>query len=54
MENGEGLFSIGNHGINFTQAYLYLQMSSHSNYPSRDVYFDNILVQRVSSSTQLS
>jgi hypothetical protein len=27
-----------------SRAYLYLQMSSHSNYPAREVYFDNIQV----------
>ncbi len=48
LENGKELFSTENHGINFTQAYLYLQMSSHSNYPSREVYFDNIVVQSAS------
>ncbi|MFC1978073.1 hypothetical protein ACFLWS_07430 [Chloroflexota bacterium] len=45
LEKGEELFSTGNHGLNFSQAYLYLQMSSHSNYPSREVYFDNIVVK---------
>jgi hypothetical protein len=45
MENGKELFSTHEHGINFTQAYLYLQMSSHSNYPAREIYFDNIRVK---------
>ena len=45
MENGEELFSTNDHGQDFTQAYLYLQMSSHSNYPSRELYFDNIVVK---------
>ncbi len=29
----------------FDAAYLYLQMSSHSNYPARSIYFENIRVQ---------
>lgn len=47
LENGEELFAIENHRLSFTKAYLYLQMSSHSNYPSREIYFDNIVVQSV-------
>lgn len=43
-ENGKELFSTQDHGIDFTQAYLYLQMSSHSNYPAKEIYFDNITV----------
>ena len=52
MENGEELFSTDDHGQDFTQAHLYFQVSSHSNYPSREVYFDNIMVQSVSSSIE--
>jgi len=29
--------------LEFTTAYLYLQMSSGTNYPPREVYFDNVL-----------
>ena len=32
------------HGLGFTKAYLYLQMSSHSNYRARTVYFDSVRV----------
>ena len=45
VENGEEVFYTEEHGLGFTQAYLYLQMSSHSNYPTREIYFDNIMVQ---------
>jgi hypothetical protein len=31
--------------IRFDAAYLYLQMSSHSNYPARSIYFERIHVQ---------
>lgn len=48
IENGQELFAAENHGLNFTKGYLYLQMSSHSNYPSREIYFDNIVVQNTS------
>ncbi len=47
-ENGDEIFSSGDAGINFTQAYLYLQVSSHSNYPTREVYFDNVMVKELS------
>lgn len=30
----------------FPQAYLYLQMSSHSNYPAREVFFDHVQVRK--------
>jgi len=43
-ENGTQLGSIENHGLNFDGGYLYLEMSSHSNYPARTIYFDNIVV----------
>jgi hypothetical protein len=32
------------HSVDFASGYLYLQMSSGTNYPSREVYFDNIIV----------
>ena len=35
--------------IGFDSAYLYLQMSSHSNYPARTVYFDNVRVEDLNS-----
>ena len=35
------------HNLQFTEAYLYLQMSSGTNYPPREVYFDNVLIQSV-------
>ncbi len=31
--------------VPFAAAHLYLQMSSHSNYPSREVFFDDVLVR---------
>ncbi len=42
MENNRELFSTQAHGLTFSAGYLYLQMSSHSNYPARYIYFDNI------------
>jgi hypothetical protein len=30
--------------LSFDAAYLYLQLSSHSNYPAREIYFDNVRV----------
>ena len=43
IENGEEIFA-SPHDLSFTSTYIYLQMSSHSNYPSREIYFDNIVV----------
>jgi hypothetical protein len=30
--------------VPFETAYLYLQMSSHSNYPARAIYFDRVRI----------
>ncbi|MGA1842735.1 MAG: hypothetical protein ACMUIU_19125 [bacterium] len=45
FENGKNLYGVKSHGLDFSSGYLYLQMSSHSNYPARDIYFDNIIIQ---------
>ena len=44
IENGKEIYSLQSHGLVFTSTYVYLQMSSHSNYPSREIYFDNIII----------
>jgi hypothetical protein len=44
LENRKELYASQLHDLNFTSTYIYLQMSSHSNYPMRDIYFDNIVV----------
>jgi hypothetical protein len=44
IENGTERYSTQSHGLEFSSAYLYLQMSSHSNYPARELYFDNVVV----------
>ena len=44
-QDGEEIFPAFEHGLKFTQAYIYLQMSSGTNYPPREVFFDNVLVQ---------
>ncbi len=46
LENGKELYTSSLHNLNFKSAYIYLQMSSHSNYPMREIYFDNIIVAR--------
>jgi hypothetical protein len=45
LENDAEIFRLAEHGLNFTRTYLYLQMSSHSNYPAREVYFSSIKVR---------
>ena len=46
-ENGRLLFELPRLALGFEKAYLYLQMSSHSNYPPRAVFFDNVVVRRL-------
>jgi hypothetical protein len=43
-ENGEEIYNTTSHELEFTSTYIYLQMSSHSNYPTREIYFDNVVV----------
>lgn len=42
-ENGRRLFE-STSPVSFEEAYLHLQLSSHSNYPHREVYFDDVQV----------
>jgi len=44
IENGREIYKSESHSLTFTAAYLYLQMSSHSNYPAREIYFDDIVI----------
>lgn len=54
LEDGTEIYQLSDHELSFTTAYIYLQMSSGTNYPSREVYFDNILVQSISPDTHHS
>ena len=49
VENGRSIFGPAPHGLAFRRAYLYLQISSHSNYPPREIFFDNVVVRTMSS-----
>ena len=44
MEEGEEIYALPSHNLTPTSAYIYLQMSSHSNYPAREIYFNNVVV----------
>jgi len=44
IENENEIYRSPSHGVKFTSAYIYLQMSSHSNYPTREIYFDNVVI----------
>ena len=44
MENGKTLWQTKWDGFGFATAHLYLQMSSHSNYRAREVFFDQVSV----------
>jgi len=52
FENDELLYDSRKPIVSFSAAYLYLQMSSHSNYPAREVFFDDVIVR--ASCTQSS
>ena len=52
LQDGEEIYPLSMHNLEFTTAYVYLQMSSGTNYPSREVYFDNIMVQSACAGTQ--
>jgi hypothetical protein len=43
LENDKLLWQDKYVGPGFVEGYLYLQMSSHSNYPPREVFFDNVV-----------
>jgi len=45
LENGREVFASGAQALPFDRAYLYLQVSSRSNYAPREIYFDNIVVE---------
>jgi hypothetical protein len=44
-ENGDALYRSDGSVVPFSSAYLYLQLSSHSNYGSREVFFDDIVIR---------
>ena len=46
IENGKEIYSSQSHELEFTSAYVYLQMSSHSNYHAREIYFDNVVIAK--------
>ncbi len=45
LENGSFLYYIPQNDLNLESGYLYFQLSSHSNYPFREIYIDNIIVK---------
>lgn len=47
--HGKLLFEGVRQMLAFERAYLYLQMSSHSNYPAREVFFDDVGLEALSS-----
>lgn len=52
-EDGRKLFeSTDQWKLPFAKAHLYLQMTSHSNYPPREIFFDNVEVKRRSDGNQ--
>ena len=46
FENDKEIYPQSPHRLNFTSGYLYLQMSSGTNYSFREVYFDNVIVSQ--------
>ncbi len=46
IENGKPLWGPEPHGCDFARAYIYLDVCSHSNYPPRELFFDNVFVRK--------
>jgi hypothetical protein len=47
-EDGRQIFeSTGKWPVPFDKAHLYLQMTSHSNYPVRELFFDNVTFEKL-------
>jgi hypothetical protein len=44
-ENSRLVYTTSAPVLSFDSAYVYLQLSSHSNYPPREIYFDNVRVE---------
>lgn len=44
QENGKEYFRVDLKKIGLAKGYIYLQMTSHSNYPAREIFFDNLAV----------
>ena len=53
VQDNEEIYSPSTHNLSFTAAYIYLQMSSGTNYPSREIYFDNVIVRSTALSIRL-
>jgi len=53
FEDGNRVLPIAEHHLNFTEGYLYLQMSTGTNFPSREIYFDNLVVLEGPSGTAI-
>jgi hypothetical protein len=47
VENGERILAATDLELDWDQAYLYLQQMSHSNYPMRSVFFDDVRIERL-------
>ncbi len=45
LENDKPLFGPAPHGCLFSQAYAYLEVCSHSNYPPREIFFGPLLLR---------
>ena len=45
FEDGRELLAASPHNLDFTTGYLYLQMSSGTNYPLRQIFFDDVVVR---------
>lgn len=51
VENGKRWWGPRPHGLHFQKAYLYLEISSHSNYPPRTIFFEDLTVRRLARPT---
>lgn len=46
LENGKSLYGPAPHELTWRRACLHLELSSHSNYPPRELFFDDLTIRR--------
>jgi hypothetical protein len=46
LENGKRLYGPAPHELTWRRGYLHLELSSHSNYPPRELFFDDLTIRR--------
>lgn len=50
LENDQPLYQSSQLDLPFASAHVYLQLSSHSNYPARELFFDDVVIKQACES----